>query len=109
MISVPKATWNVLGRLRALVIGDPMLDSYLSGASHRLCQEAPVPVVDVGERLDVPGGAANSPRTWHRWACRQYSWGRWATITKASSFAGFCSGRAWWSIASWPRLAAARC
>lgn len=45
--------------LRALVIGDVMLDSYLSGPSRRLCQEAPVPIVDVADRIDVPGGAAN--------------------------------------------------
>jgi D-beta-D-heptose 7-phosphate kinase/D-beta-D-heptose 1-phosphate adenosyltransferase len=47
-------------QLRALVIGDVMLDSYLSGSSHRLCQEAPVPVVDVAERHDAPGGAGNA-------------------------------------------------
>jgi D-beta-D-heptose 7-phosphate kinase/D-beta-D-heptose 1-phosphate adenosyltransferase len=47
------------GTLRALVIGDAMLDSYLSGPSRRLCQEAPVPIVDVTDRVDVPGGAAN--------------------------------------------------
>jgi D-beta-D-heptose 7-phosphate kinase / D-beta-D-heptose 1-phosphate adenosyltransferase len=44
---------------RALVIGDAMLDTYLSGPSTRLCQEAPVPVVDVTERAGLPGGAGN--------------------------------------------------
>jgi D-beta-D-heptose 7-phosphate kinase/D-beta-D-heptose 1-phosphate adenosyltransferase len=43
-----------------LVIGDAMLDTYLVGSSHRLCQEAPVPIVDVGEREVAPGGAANA-------------------------------------------------
>ncbi|MGE0757776.1 MAG: D-glycero-beta-D-manno-heptose 1-phosphate adenylyltransferase [Pirellulaceae bacterium] len=47
------------GELTAVVIGDVMLDSYLSGASRRLCPEAPVPVVDVATRTDMPGGAAN--------------------------------------------------
>src|SRR5688572_18403836 len=37
-----------------------MLDSYLEGTTERLCQEAPVPVVSVRERRDVPGGAANA-------------------------------------------------
>lgn len=43
-----------------LVIGDALLDRWLHGSSTRLCREAPVPVVDLDERLDVPGGAANT-------------------------------------------------
>ncbi|MGG6241030.1 D-glycero-beta-D-manno-heptose 1-phosphate adenylyltransferase [Nodosilinea sp. AN01ver1] len=46
--------------LRVLVIGDAMLDSYLQGSSTRLCREAPVPIVDVGDTSHVPGGAANT-------------------------------------------------
>lgn len=45
---------------RVLVIGEAMLDSYCFGQSTRLCQEAPVPVVAMQERLDQPGGAANT-------------------------------------------------
>ena len=45
---------------RVLVIGDAMLDSYVVGTSTRLCQEAPVPVIAVRERIDCPGGAANT-------------------------------------------------
>ena len=45
---------------RVLVIGEAMLDSYLEGAAGRLCREAPVPVVNVTCRTDVPGGAANT-------------------------------------------------
>jgi len=48
------------GSRRVLVLGDAMLDSYVVGTSTRLCQEAPVPVVAVSERLDCPGGAANT-------------------------------------------------
>ena len=48
------------GSKRVLVLGDAMLDSYVVGTSTRLCQEAPVPVVAVCERLDCPGGAANT-------------------------------------------------
>jgi D-beta-D-heptose 7-phosphate kinase / D-beta-D-heptose 1-phosphate adenosyltransferase len=45
--------------VEVLVIGDAMLDSYLLGSSDRLCQEAPVPIVSVGERETSAGGAAN--------------------------------------------------
>jgi D-beta-D-heptose 7-phosphate kinase/D-beta-D-heptose 1-phosphate adenosyltransferase len=45
---------------RVLVIGEAMLDSYLSGMADHLCREAPVPIVSVAERQDVPGGAANA-------------------------------------------------
>lgn len=46
--------------LRLLVIGEAMLDSYLEGETNRLCREAPVPIVAVAERKDLPGGAANT-------------------------------------------------
>src|SRR3954471_15517530 len=45
---------------RVLVIGDAMLDAYLIGTTNRVCREAPVPVVALAERRDVPGGAANT-------------------------------------------------
>lgn len=50
---------SVAGR-KVLVIGEAMLDSYLEGYSDRICREAPVPVVAVRDRQDVPGGAANT-------------------------------------------------
>src|SRR4051794_32852667 len=46
--------------LNVLVIGEGMLDSYLEGTTGRLCPEAPVPVVALSARHDLPGGAANS-------------------------------------------------
>lgn len=46
--------------LRVLVIGEAMLDSYLGGSVGRVCREAPVPIVALNERNDVPGGAANT-------------------------------------------------
>jgi D-beta-D-heptose 7-phosphate kinase/D-beta-D-heptose 1-phosphate adenosyltransferase len=45
--------------LKVIVVGEVMLDSYLEGATGRFCQEAPVPIVTLSERRDVPGGAAN--------------------------------------------------
>ncbi len=47
-------------RLRALVIGDAMLDSYLEGSAARLSSEGPVPVVHKTAERRVPGGAANT-------------------------------------------------
>ena len=45
--------------IRVLVAGDCMLDAYVTGAATRISPEAPVPVVEVGERRFVVGGAAN--------------------------------------------------
>ena len=45
---------------KILVLGEAMLDSYLQGTSERLCQEAPVPIVDIRETINLPGGAANT-------------------------------------------------
>jgi len=51
-----------LGGLRALVIGDLMLDEYVWGRVERISPEAPVPVVVVERRSYLPGGAANVVR-----------------------------------------------
>src|SRR6266702_6197464 len=46
--------------LRALVIGDAMLDTYLEGTASRLCREGPVPVLRKTGEHCIPGGAANT-------------------------------------------------
>jgi D-beta-D-heptose 7-phosphate kinase / D-beta-D-heptose 1-phosphate adenosyltransferase len=46
--------------LNVIVIGEAMLDTYLRGSSDHLSYEAPVPVVSIAERDDIPGGAANT-------------------------------------------------
>lgn len=46
-------------RTKVLVIGDVMLDTYLYGTTSRISPEAPVPVVDITNQHDCPGGAAN--------------------------------------------------
>ena len=43
-----------------LVVGDAMLDEYVWGQVERISPEAPVPVVDVVRRTEVPGGVANA-------------------------------------------------
>jgi D-beta-D-heptose 7-phosphate kinase / D-beta-D-heptose 1-phosphate adenosyltransferase len=51
---------NAFSDLKVLVIGDAMLDSYLKGSTERLCREAPVPVISLESRENVPGGAGNA-------------------------------------------------
>jgi D-beta-D-heptose 7-phosphate kinase/D-beta-D-heptose 1-phosphate adenosyltransferase len=51
---------DAFSSLRVLVVGDAMLDVYLRGQSSRLCQEAPVPIIDYEDRVEAPGGAANT-------------------------------------------------
>jgi rfaE bifunctional protein kinase chain/domain len=46
-------------RAKIAVVGDVMLDRYISGEVDRVSPEAPVPVVDVNNVRDVLGGAAN--------------------------------------------------
>lgn len=51
-----------IAEVRALVIGDAMLDRYWYGAVDRISPEAPVAVVAVGRCEERPGGAANVAR-----------------------------------------------
>ncbi len=48
--------------LRALVVGDLMLDEFIYGRVSRISPEAPVPVVHVEREQSYPGGAANVAR-----------------------------------------------
>jgi D-beta-D-heptose 7-phosphate kinase/D-beta-D-heptose 1-phosphate adenosyltransferase len=45
---------------RVLVVGESILDAYLTGHVERLCREAPVPILDLDARADAAGGAANT-------------------------------------------------
>src|SRR5579863_1702150 len=47
-------------RLRVLLLGDAMLDTYVEGTATRLCSEGPVPVVHKTAETHAPGGAANT-------------------------------------------------
>jgi len=47
-------------RLRALVVGDVMLDTYIDGVATRLCGEGPAPVVRKDTERRAGGGAANT-------------------------------------------------
>jgi D-glycero-beta-D-manno-heptose-7-phosphate kinase len=45
--------------IRAMVIGDVMVDAYLYGHVERISPEAPVPIVTLSKRVNMLGGAAN--------------------------------------------------
>lgn len=45
--------------VRAMVIGDVMVDAYLYGHVDRISPEAPVPIVSLTRRVNMLGGAAN--------------------------------------------------
>jgi len=51
--------FNSFNNLKALVIGDVMVDAYMWGEVERISPEAPVPVVTVNKRENRLGGAAN--------------------------------------------------
>ncbi|HJW27964.1 MAG TPA: PfkB family carbohydrate kinase, partial [Saprospiraceae bacterium] len=56
--------------IRAMVIGDVMLDQYIFGAVNRISPEAPVPVVNL-QRTDMKaGGAANVAVNLAAWGCQ---------------------------------------
>ena len=42
-----------------LIVGDIILDEYLTGRAERLSREAPIPVLEFIGRELIPGGAAN--------------------------------------------------
>lgn len=50
------------GGARVLIIGDAMLDEYLTGDADRISPEAPVPVVRVDSQRHLVGGAGNVAR-----------------------------------------------
>jgi rfaE bifunctional protein kinase chain/domain len=54
-----EAALDAIKGKRIAVIGDLMLDRYIWGTVSRISPEAPVPVVDVKEDSERPGGAGN--------------------------------------------------
>ncbi len=57
-MSLQRWVERLAGR-RVLVIGDVLLDEYVSGRPARMSREAPVPVLEFESRRLIPGGAAN--------------------------------------------------
>jgi D-beta-D-heptose 7-phosphate kinase/D-beta-D-heptose 1-phosphate adenosyltransferase len=64
-----------LADVRAVVVGDVMLDEYVWGRVDRISPEAPVPVVWVERRTYLPGGAANVARNVAALGARAYAVG----------------------------------
>jgi rfaE bifunctional protein kinase chain/domain len=58
------------GGMRAVVIGDAMLDRYIHGTVDRISPEAPVPVVNHLYTETKAGGAANVALNLAAWGCR---------------------------------------
>lgn len=54
-----KNIFDAFNKLKILIIGDVMIDSYLFGGVSRISPEAPVPVVSIGKKEVRLGGAAN--------------------------------------------------
>lgn len=50
---------NAFSHLKALVVGDVMIDAYLWGKVNRISPEAPVPIVAISKKENRLGGAAN--------------------------------------------------
>ena len=59
MIQQSRELLNKVGTVRALVVGDTMLDRYWIGGVERISPEAPVPVVSVAQTKECAGGAGN--------------------------------------------------
>jgi D-beta-D-heptose 7-phosphate kinase/D-beta-D-heptose 1-phosphate adenosyltransferase len=55
-----RETIQSLAGKRIVVAGDLMLDAYLIGEVRRISPEAPVPVLELAESNERPGGAANT-------------------------------------------------
>ncbi len=54
-----EALLEAVAHVRVLVVGDVMLDRYITGSVDRISPEAPVPVVRVESEASALGGAAN--------------------------------------------------
>jgi rfaE bifunctional protein kinase chain/domain len=48
-----------LANQRILVLGDVILDEYITGKAQRMSREAPIPVLEFQSRRYIPGGASN--------------------------------------------------
>lgn len=54
-----REVFDAFKNIKVLVIGDSMIDTYLSGAVDRISPEAPVPIVTIEKEEHRLGGAAN--------------------------------------------------
>jgi rfaE bifunctional protein kinase chain/domain len=70
---ITKEDWRKVSKkakgLRAVVIGDVMLDKYVYGTVDRISPEAPVPIVNLHHTDIKAGGAANVAANLAGWGC----------------------------------------
>ncbi|MHC4377111.1 MAG: bifunctional heptose 7-phosphate kinase/heptose 1-phosphate adenyltransferase [Planctomycetota bacterium] len=60
--TIEGGAFDAFGELRALVLGDLILDRYVEAKPNRISREAPVLVFSEGDETLLPGGAANVAR-----------------------------------------------
>ncbi|MDR3569030.1 MAG: bifunctional D-glycero-beta-D-manno-heptose-7-phosphate kinase/D-glycero-beta-D-manno-heptose 1-phosphate adenylyltransferase HldE [Syntrophobacteraceae bacterium] len=78
------------GGVRILVLGDVMLDRYIMGEVRRISPEAPVPVLRIKERYEVPGGAGNVGSNLARLGCEAILLGVVGEDAQGESLRGLC-------------------
>ena len=81
-------SWRVSPDDGSPIIGDVMLDRYFRGTVSRISPEAPVPIVDIEEESEHPGGAANVATTLSSSAHTRFCSASSATIDLGRSSAG---------------------
>ena len=54
--------FSIMPSHRITIVGDVMLDRFVSGAVERISPEAPVPILRLKKETNMPGGAANVAR-----------------------------------------------
>ncbi len=62
-----EALFREFSEKKLLVLGDLMVDAYITGTVERISPEAPVPVLVSEQRFSVPGGAANVANNLNAW------------------------------------------
>ncbi len=73
--------------LRLLVIGDLMLDRYISGEVDRISPEAPVPILRHAQRYERAGGAANVAMNLAGLGCQAFLAGFWGADAEQAALA----------------------
>jgi D-beta-D-heptose 7-phosphate kinase/D-beta-D-heptose 1-phosphate adenosyltransferase len=75
------------GQLKVLVVGDLMLDRYITGEVDRISPEAPVPVLRHAQRYERAGGAANVAMNLAGLGCQALLAGFWGEDAEKSELA----------------------
>ena len=78
--------------LKALVVGDIMLDRYIHGEVDRISPEAPVPVIRHAQRYERAGGAANVAMNLAGLGCQTFLAGFWGGDPEQAELASIVQG-----------------